>query len=73
MDTDDRGRMNVEIRSRGRAGVNRNIVYLWENGMTGEGTAQNPVDAKAFHMLKETLLAVYNTRSCGILKPAATA
>jgi hypothetical protein len=73
MDTDDRGRMNVEIRARGRAGVNRNIVYLWENGMTGEGTAQNPVDAKAFHMLKETLLAVYNTRSCGILKPAATA
>lgn len=73
MDVDDRGRMNVEIRARGRAGVNRNIVYLWENGMTGEGTPQNPVDAKAFHMLKETLLACYNTRSCGILKPSATA
>lgn len=73
MDTDDRGNGNVEIRARGRAGVNRNIVYLWENGMTGEGKAENPVDAKAFHMLKETLLAVYNTRSCGILKPSATA
>jgi hypothetical protein len=73
MDTDDRGTGNVEIRARGRAGVNRNIVYLWENGMTGEGTPTNPVDAKAFHMLKETLLAVYNTRSCGILKPSATA
>ena len=73
MDTDDSGRSNIEIRARGRAGVNRNIVYLWENGMTGEGKAQNPVDAKAFHMLKETLLAVYNTKSCGILKPSATA
>ena len=73
LDTDDSGRSNLEIRARGRAGVNRNIVYLWENGMTGEGTPQNPVDAKAFHMLKETLLAVYNTRSCGILKPSATA
>lgn len=72
-DPDDRGNSNIEIRARGRAGINRNIVYLWENGMTGEGTAQNPVDAKAFHMLKETLLAVYNTRSCGILKPSATA
>lgn len=73
LDADDRGSGNVEIRARGRAGVNRNIVYLWENGMTGEGTPTNPVDAKAFHMLKETLLAVYNTRSCGILKPSATA
>lgn len=73
MDVDDNGRMNVEIRARGRAGVNRNIVYLWENGMTGEGKAENPVDAKAFHMLKETLLAVYNTRSCGIMKPSTTA
>jgi hypothetical protein len=70
---DNAGKQNIEIRARGRAGVNRNIVYLWENGMTGEGTGTNPVDAKAFHMLKETLLAVYNTRSCGILKPSATA
>jgi hypothetical protein len=73
MDPDTGGKQNIEIRARGRAGVNRNIVYLWENGMTGEGTATNPVDAKAFHMLKETLLAVYNTKTCGILKPSATA
>lgn len=73
LDTDDKGRSNIEIRARGRSGVNRNIVYLLENGMTGEGKSENPVDAKAFHMLKETLLAVYNTRSCGILKPSATA
>ncbi len=72
-DPDSFGRQNIEIRARGRAGVNRNIVYLWENGMTGEGTPQNPVDAKAFHMLKETLLAVYNTGTNGILGPSATA
>lgn len=67
------GRSNVEIRARGRAGVNRNIVYFWKNGMTGEGAAQDPVDAKEFHMLKETLLAVFNTKTCGILTPPATA
>lgn len=73
MDTDERGRMNVEIRARGRAGINRNIVYLWQNGMTGEGTADNPVDARDFHMLKETLLACYETNTCGILAPPLTA
>jgi hypothetical protein len=67
------GKSNVEIRARGRGGVDRNIVYLWENGMTGDGTATNPVDAKAFHMLKETLLAVYSTKTCGILYPSPTA
>lgn len=73
LDVDSMGRPNVEIRARGRAGVNRNIVYYWENGMTGEGKPESPVDAKAFHMLKETILACYNTKSCGILKPSATA
>lgn len=72
-DVDDMGQRNIEIRSRGRAGVNRNLVYLWQNGMTGFGTPDSPVDAIDFHMLKETLLAVYNTRSNGILAPSATA
>lgn len=73
MDVDERGRRNLEIRVRGRNGVNRNMVYFWENGMTGEGTPTNPIDAKAFHMFKENLLAVYSTKTCGILSPAATA
>lgn len=67
------GRSNVEIRARGRAGVNRNLVYYWKNGMTGEGAPQDPVDAKEFHMLKETLLAVFNTKTCGRASPSATA
>ena len=73
LDTDERGRSNVEIRARGRAGVNRNLVYLWQNGMTGEGKADNPVDAKDFHMLKETLLAAYQTNTSGIMSPPLTA
>ena len=73
LDPDASGRRNVEIRTRGRAGVNRNMVYLWENGMTGEGAPQNPIDAKAFHMLKENLMATYSTKTCGILSPPATA
>jgi hypothetical protein len=67
------GRSNVEIRARGRAGIDRNIVYLWQNGMTGDGKADNPIDAKDFHMLKETLIAVYSTKTCGILYPSPTA
>ena len=35
--------------------------------------ATNPVDAKAFHMLKENLIAIFNTRSCGIMKAPLTA
>jgi hypothetical protein len=73
LDVDQGGKRNVEIRVRGRAGVNRNMVYYWENGMTGEGEPKSPIDAKAFHMLKENLLAVYSTKTCGILTPPLTA
>lgn len=71
--SDDTGTQNIEIRARGRKGVNRNMVYLWKNGMTGEGQPEEPIDAKAFHILKETILATYNTKTCGILAPSATA
>ena len=73
MSQNETGKPNVEIRTRGREGVNRNMVYYYENGMTGEGKAQNAVDGKEFQMLKENMLVVYNTKSCGILEPPATA
>lgn len=67
------GRPNIEMRARGRQGVNRNMVYFYLNGMTGEGTPQTAVDGKEFQMLKENMLVVYNTKSCGIISPPATA
>jgi hypothetical protein len=67
------GRNNVEIKARGKKGVDRNIVYHWENGMTGYGKPDNPVDALSFHMLKENLLIVYDTRLFGWMEPSATA
>jgi hypothetical protein len=73
MNPDEMEVNNMQIRARGRKGVDRNMVYLWEEGMTGEGTPKNPVDARAFHMLKETMFCVYSTKTCGIIEPSATA
>jgi hypothetical protein len=66
------GKKNIEIRSRGRNGINRNMVYFYENGMTGEGKATTSIDAKRIEMLKEDMVIMYNTRSCGIIRPDAT-
>lgn len=73
MAVDEAGKQNIEIRAAGRDGINRNIVYLWEEGMTGDGKPTNPVDAKSFHMLKENMLVAYRTISMGILSPSTTA
>lgn len=65
----DSGKKNIEILARGRKGVNRNLVYMWENGMTGEAEKpDSPVDANTFHIFKENAIVVYDTSSCGILE-----
>ena len=71
--SDSTGRRNIEIKTRGRAGINRNLVYFMENGMTGEGAATSSIDAKQIQMLKQNMLCVYNARTSGILEPSATA
>ena len=65
----ENGKKNVEILTRGRAGINRNLVYHWEWGMTG-GTNRpdTPVDANTFHIFKENAIVVYDTSSCGIME-----
>lgn len=70
---DNTGKPNIEIRTKGREGVNRNMVYFYENGMTGEGKPENAKDGKEFQMLKQNMLVIYNTKSCGIIKPPTTA
>ena len=68
------GEGNVEIMTRGRKGVNRNMVYAWFNGMTGESNKpDNPIDAKSFHVLKENLICVRNTKLFAIGKSPANA
>ena len=64
----DSGKSNMEILTRGRAGINRNLVYMWENGMTG-GTAKpdSPIDANTFHLFKENSMVCYDTSTFGRL------
>jgi len=64
---------NIEIRARGRAGVNRNMVYKWEEGMTGQGKPESTVDARSYHMLKETFFATRRVKTQGILEAPITA
>lgn len=69
MTPDETGKSNIEIRTRGKGSINRNWVMLWKNGMTGDGQATEPIDAKEYHILKQNMLCIYNTKTCGILTP----
>lgn len=64
----DNGKKNMEILVRGREGINRNLVYHWEYGMTGgSNRPDSAVDADAFHLLKENAVVIYDTSTCGNL------
>jgi hypothetical protein len=65
----DGGKKNVEILTRGREGINRNLVYHWEWGMTGgSNRPDTPVDANTFHIFKENAVVIYDTSSCGTIE-----
>jgi len=72
---DDPGRQNVEIRATGSKGINRDFYYSWFYGMTGHvgKRPDNPVDSDEFHMFKQNMIVIYNTRLFGRVKVPATA
>lgn len=72
MSQNEEGRPNIEIRTKGRNSINRNFVYYYENGMTGDGVPTKSIDGKEFQILKQNLIAIFNTRACGVIYPPAT-
>lgn len=67
------GRSNMEILSKGAFGASRREVSQYLNGLTGlkMGNAVSGVDAIEWNYLKEDMIVIYNSRSCGILRKTA--
>ncbi len=64
------GRRNVEILSKGAYGIDRSMLEIYLNGLTGIQTGGNIVseeDALVFAMLRQDLIVVYNTTVAGII------
>jgi len=61
-------RPNIEILTKGAYGINRSMVEVYINGLTG-GTERplHSVDAVSFEMLKQDMIVIYNTMTCGII------
>jgi hypothetical protein len=66
----DRGSQNMEIIPKGAHGGNRSMVTADLKGMTGvgSGTIITQKDADSYAILKEDMLAVYNTQNWAILR-----
>lgn len=64
---------NMEILHKEGNGRNRNKVTATLSGMTGSSqTAISQEDADVYAILKQDMLAVYNTQLCGIIYPRQT-
>lgn len=61
---------NIEILNKGANGISRGNVTNYFNGMTGDPSkpALSEEDAIKYAILKQDLLMVYNTSSCGIIR-----
>jgi hypothetical protein len=61
-------RPNIEILSKGAYGYNRSMVETYINGLTGGSEKPlHSVDAVSFEMLKQDMIVIYNTMTCGII------
>lgn len=59
---------NIEILTKGAYGINRAQVEAYINGLTGGSEKPlHSVDAVSFEMLKQDMIVIYNTASCGII------
>ncbi len=60
---------NIEILAKGANGLSRGNVTAKFNGMTGSAEQSlSEEDAKKYAILKQDMLMVYNTSSCGIIR-----
>jgi hypothetical protein len=68
------GRKNVEILSKGAYGIDRSMLEVYLNGLTGINVGGAPVteeDATVYAMLRQDLIVLYNTTVCGIIHKSA--
>ena len=63
---------NMEILAKGANGVSRGNVTAKFNGMSGgPGTPISEEDSLKYAILKEDMIMVYNTSSCGVIKKSS--
>jgi hypothetical protein len=63
------GKKNIEILAKGANGMNRAMVTKYINGLTGDNSVMttSEEDAIKYAMLREDMIVVYNTTTCGII------
>lgn len=68
------GRRNVEILNKGAYGIDRSMLEVYLNGLTGiqvGGQVISEEDAIVYAMLRQDLIVVYNTTVCGVIHKSA--